>query len=92
MIILVNTTFYPGEIMDSVSHGDEKTDISQVYECFGEKHCLIFSFQIFTIVYSKLCIFISTLVELMMQLLTCSHDNYTEVIFFLHVLRLNKLL
>ena len=52
---------------------------------------LIFSFQMFTIVYSKLCIFISALVELMMQLLTCSHDHYTEVIFFLHVLLLNKL-
>ena len=34
---------------------------------------LIFSFQMFPIVYSKLCIFISALVELMMQLLICSH-------------------
>ena len=52
---------------------------------------LIVSFQMCTIVYSKLYIFISALVELMMQLLTCSHDYYTEVIFFLHVLLLNKL-
>ena len=39
---------------------------------------LFISFQMFTIVYSKLCIFISALVELMMQLPTCSHDHYTE--------------
>ena len=43
---------------------------------------LIFYFQIFTIVYIKLCIFICALVAFLVQLLTCSHDYYTEVIFF----------